>query len=508
MKIRLLLCLAASWYLTLDCLMTPIQAGDWPRFRGPNGSGISPDATAPPTEWGTDKNIRWKSELPGPGVSSPIVVGNKVLVTCYSGYGDRKTEGNVEDLKRHLVCVDRNTGSVLWTGTIPVSLPEDPYSGAGVPSHGYASHTPVSDGERVYAFFGKSGIVAFDLNGKQLWQTSVGTSSGRMRWGSAASPILHGENVIVNASDESSALIALDKLTGKEKWRANAEGMGNSWATPVVANSPTGEEIVVGVPYEVWSFNPATGKLKWFAKGSEDESVSASLVAHEDMVYVFGGRGGNSLAIRTGGKGDVNEKNIAWEGRAAGRFATPLLYNGYVFSISGDVAACFDAKSGERKYQTRLASGEAVADDQAGGGGGRGGFGGPGGFGGRGPGGPGRGGEGGPGGPGGPGRGGEGGRGRGGFGGPGGPGGPGGSGGGRGGRGGGDYASPVLAAGKLIYTTKAGKFFVVEATPEFKLLATNDLSEDTSGFDGTPAISDGELFVRSNTHLYCVSEKE
>ncbi len=474
-----------SHRILLSCLtglaLAPLaQAGDWPRFRGPNGSGISPDTTPIPTTWNADKNIRWKTKLPGAGLSSPIVVGKKIFVTCYSGYGERDSAGKIEDLKRHLLCVDRETGNIAWTVTIPAVQPEDAYSGAGVPSHGYASHTPVSDGERVYAFFGKSGVIAYDLDGKEVWKTSVGTASGRQQWGSAASPILSEEHVIVNASEESEALIALDKKTGKEVWRAEAEGMGGAWATPILAKSSTGDEIVLSVPNETWSFIPATGKLKWFAKGNNDSQTSTSPVSSEDIVYSFGGRGGNSVAIRTGGKDEVNATNLVWEGRASVRFTTPVLYEGYIYNMNGGIATCYDAKTGERAYQSRLATGEGVSDEEAGAG-----RGGPGGGqrGGPGAGGPGGGGPGG-GGPG------------------------GGSRGGRGGGGGGDYASPVCAAGKLIYTTKAGKFYIVDAKPEFKLLETNDLSSDSSGFNGTPAISDGELFLRSNAYLYCVSEKK
>ncbi len=505
MKLRIrstfVCCLATISLVSLS------QAGDWPRFRGPNGSGISSDKTPPPTSWSADSNIRWKAKLPGPGLSSPIVVGKKILVTCYSGYAEQRDPlGNIEDLKRHLVCVDREAGSILWTATIPAVQPEDPYSGPGVPSHGYASHTPVSDGESVFVFFGKSGVLAFDLEGKQLWQTSVGTASGRQRWGSAASPILSEDNVIVNASEESEALIALNKKTGKETWRAEAAGMGSAWATPIIANSSTGEEIVLSVPNETWSFFPNNGKLKWYAKGNQDDQTSASLISNEDIVYSFGGRGGNTVAIRTGGKGDVNATNVQWEGRASVRFTTPILYEGHIYNMNGGIATCYDAKTGARKYQTRLASGETVSDEEAGAG--RGGPGGgqrsgppggsspgiqgSGGFGG------GQGGGGGPGGEGG---------GRGGFGGEGGRGGPGGGGRGGPGGGGGDYASPVLVDGKIIYTSKSGKFYIVEAKPEFKLVGTNDLSSDTSGFNGTPAISDGELFLRSNAYLYCVSDK-
>ena len=194
-------------------------AGDWPRFHGPDGSGISPDTQPLPVKWSETENLKWKCKLPGPGSSSPIVVGQRVFVTCWTGYGmDRDNVGDQKDLRRHLICLDRDTGNVLWDKSVEPVLPEDPYSG-NFTQHGYASHTPVSDGQRVYVFFGKTGVLAFDLDGKKLWQTSVGTGSGPHGWGTASSPILYKNLVIVTASAESKSLVALNKETGKEVWR-------------------------------------------------------------------------------------------------------------------------------------------------------------------------------------------------------------------------------------------------------------------------------------------------
>ena len=143
----------------LSCAV-PAAAGDWLRFRGPNGAGISTDEKAPPTEWSETKNLKWKFELPGPGLSCPIVVGNKIIVTCWSGYGTTEArDAKPENLKRHLVCVDRVTGKNLWSTAIDPELPEDNYRGMFT-ENGYASHTPVSDGQNIFAFFGKTGVVA------------------------------------------------------------------------------------------------------------------------------------------------------------------------------------------------------------------------------------------------------------------------------------------------------------------------------------------------------------
>ncbi len=171
----------------------------------------------------------------------------------------------------------------------------------------------------------------------------------------------------------------------------------------------------------------------------------------------MGGRGGEAVAIKAGGKGDVNESSVLWDAQAQGRFASPVAYQGYVFNVNGDVVSCYNAKTGEQVYQERLpaASGAAPTGDQGAG---------------RGPGGPG--------------------------------------GGGRGGRGGGggQYGSPIIADGKLYVPMKSGVVYVLEAKPEFKLLATNIITGDTSGFDSTPAASQGNLFLRSGKNLYCVGE--
>ena len=175
---------SAAILVALACAAGVADGEDWPRFRGPNGSGIA--ATAVPVVFGADQHLAWQVALPGAGVSSPIVVGPHVLVTTYSGYG--AGGGTQLDLVRHLVCIDRATGTVRWTRAVEAVLPEDPFSGMGVPVHGYASHTPASDGKRVYASFGKSGVHAFDLDGTPLWQPAVGTGSDPRQWGSASRP--------------------------------------------------------------------------------------------------------------------------------------------------------------------------------------------------------------------------------------------------------------------------------------------------------------------------------
>ena len=459
---------ASALVFGLSCV-APVLAGDWLRFRGPNGAGVSTDEKAPPTEWSETKNLKWTFELPGPGLSCPIVVGNKIIVTCWSGYGTTDArDAKPENLKRHLVCVDRVTGKSLWNTPVDPELPEDNYRGMFT-ENGYASHTPVSDGQNIYAFFGKTGVVAFDMDGKKLWQTKVGKDSDPRGWGTASSPILHKNLVIVTASIEDRALVALDKKTGKEVWKQPADNLASTWGTPILVDLPEGRtDLVISVPYEVWGLNPDTGKLRWYCTASETDSMCSSAIAHEGVVYSVEGRSGGSVAVKAGGTDDVTKSHVVWSGRDRGRICTPVYHDGRLYWISDKVANCIDAKTGQRVYQARL-KGEAIAAettppaDERPPGGRR----------------PGQGG---------------------GFGG-------GGFGGGGGGRGGQDYASPVAAHGRMYFVSRSGDIYVMELGAEYKLLGVNRVSSvsDDSIFNSTPAISDGEIFLRSSTALYCIS---
>jgi len=424
-----------------------------------------------PIEWGPNKNILWKLDLPGPGASSPIITGNQVFVTCYSGYGtSRDNVGNIEDLKRHLVCIDRKTGKQNWIRTVEAALPEDSYSGMGIPAHGYASHTPVADGERVYVFFGKSGVLCFDFEGNELWKASVGTGSDPKRWGSSSSPILHEDLVIVTASAESASLVGLDKRTGKEEWRQTADGLVDVWGTPVVAKvDKTRSDLVLGVPYEFWGLNPLTGKLRWYSEAMESNSYNSSVVEARGVIYGIEGRSGGSAAVKAGGKGDVTAANTVWTGRDTARFASPLVYADKIYYFANGMVNCISAKDGTSIFKSRLPASKknpvAEAENKAADEPARpnpSGFGGRGGFGGR---------------------------------------------SGRGGFGGVDYSSPVAADGKIYYFKNDGTAFVINASNKFDLLSTNQISDSGETFQGTPALSDGQIILRSNKFLYCIGNE-
>lgn len=443
-------------YLVLALASTPqlSQASDWSRFRGENGSGISSDEQPVPVRWSATENVKWKVELPGPGSSSPIVIGDRVLVTCWTGYGvGRGSPGDQRELRRHLICLNRATGETLWSKAIEPVLPEDNYGGM-FSQHGYASHTPVSDGQRVYVFFGKTGVLAFDMDGNQLWQTGVGEGLDQRSWGSASSPILYKDLLIVTAAAESQALVALNKETGEVVWRTEADGFAGLWGTPVLV--PVDQErtdLVIGVPYDIWGFDPETGKFRWYCEAMDTDSFCSSVVVGDGIVYAIEGRSGGSIAVRVGGEDDVTGTHVIWTGRHANRIGTPLVYEGRLYFFSNRIASCLHANTGEELFRARLEglSAAPAAGGRAGGG-----------FGGR--------------------------------------------GGGGGGMGGSDYASPVVADGKIFFQTRSGEMVVIRAGKEFEQLAVNRVTSDAEDFSATPAISNGQLFIRSSRHLYCVAE--
>lgn len=446
--------LRVCFVLIAACASSPAVASDWLRFRGPNGSGVCPDEASLPTEFGPDKNMAWQIDLPGRGSSCPIVVGDRVFVTCWSGYGmSRENPGDQDDLKRHLLCIDRHKGEVLWDAVVDPYLPEDNYGGMFA-EHGYASHTPVSDGERVYCFFGKTGAVAFDRDGAQLWLASLGTESDPRDWGSAASPILYGNLLICTAAAESEAMVALNKETGEEVWRQEAGGFSGTWGTPVlmkVDNERT--DLAIGVPNEIWGMNPQTGKLRWHARGPENNSFCASLVPGDGVVYALDSRGGGGTAVKVGGDGDVTESHVLWRTQENNRIVTPVLVDGRLYFFHRGLAICLDAETGESVFKARMTGASAPSAEAAGGddGGGR--------------------------------------RGR-----------------GRGGFRNADYASPIYADGKIYFPSRRGDIYVFAPGGEFQQLAVNRVSDDADeDFSSTPAASDGQLFIRSSKRLYCVS---
>ena len=302
--------------LTLFCTLLPdgTRAADWPQFRGPGGAASSEDRGMPVT-WSSDENIAWQVALPGYGASSPIVIGDRLFITCYSGYGlDADNPGDIKNLKRQLLCLKRETGETLWRQVVAAEGKETNYVDF-LPQHGYATSTPSSDGERVYVFFGTSGVRAYDLEGQPLWHASVGEYAHN--WGTGGSLVVDGDRLLVNAAVESDAFIALDKRSGKELWRAKR--LISSWSTPIAIEAPEGRrELVVSIKSRLLGLDPETGERLWTCQ-TKQAYASPSPILHDGLVYAFGGKPNVLLAVRPGGRGDVTETHVAWPPRASAR---------------------------------------------------------------------------------------------------------------------------------------------------------------------------------------------
>jgi outer membrane protein assembly factor BamB len=322
---------------------------DWPGFRGPTGQGVA--SAKLPVTWSMEENVAWKTPLPGPGASSPVVFGDRIYLTCYTGYfvADQPG-GSLEDLKRHLIALKRADGKVVWDKALAAKLPEEKQ----IRDHGFAASTPAVDNERAYVFFGKSGVVAFDHAGEQLWHADVGSKTHG--WGSASSPVLYKDLVFINASVESESLVALDLKTGEEKWRA--KGINESWNTPVlVAGSAGRQELVLASQGKVRSFDPDTGKPIWTCDTDIGWYMVPSVVTEKGVVYCLGGRSGvAALAIKLGGTGDVTESHRLWTSVKGSNVTSPVVHNGYLYWAHEQrgVAYCAKADTGDVVYEQRL----------------------------------------------------------------------------------------------------------------------------------------------------------
>ncbi|MDX1926882.1 MAG: PQQ-binding-like beta-propeller repeat protein [Pirellulaceae bacterium] len=326
---------------------------DWARFRGPSGVGIAA-ASSIPTDWGRDAGVLWKTALPGAGASSPIVFGDRVYLTAYTGYLVPGEEtGSLEKLKRHVIAIRLTDGQLIWDKSFPAKLPEE----ERIRDHGFAANSVAVDSERVYAFFGKSGVLALDHEGNQLWQADVGAKTNG--WGTAASPVLYKDRVFINASVESESLIALNAKTGAELWRAS--GIREAWNTPlVVQNQAAADELVIATQGSIQAFNPQTGKSLWSCETDIGWYMVPSVVADNGILYCLGGRSGTaSLAVRVGGQGDVTQTHRLWTSPKGSNVSSPVFKDGYLYWVndSRETAYCADAKTGKVIFEQRLPRG-------------------------------------------------------------------------------------------------------------------------------------------------------
>ena len=354
--------------LFLMLLTFPARGADWPQFRGPGSLGVAEEPGLPET-WSETENVAWKTSIPGMGWSSPIVVGNRIFVTTVvkSGeteapkkglyFGGERYDIPQEEHRYVVYCVDWKTGKILWE--------RDVYKGAPKSSrhlkNSYASETPVSDGERLYAYFGNIGLYCFDLKGKLLWQQAYEARKTRFGWGTAASPVVYKERLyIVNDNDEKSFLAAYDKRTGKEVWKIERE-TGTNWVTPYIWENEKRTEIIVPATKVVRAYD-LDGKVLWEFKGMSTIVIPTPF-SKFGLLYIASGYVGDQhrpvYAIRPGAAGDISLKQgeksndfIAWyQPQAAPYNPSPIVYGDLYYTLlDRGFFTAHDARTGREVY--------------------------------------------------------------------------------------------------------------------------------------------------------------
>ena len=342
---------------TLGQVVDPLA--QWGQWRGPLATGVALKAK-PPLEWGEMKNIRWKTKLPGLGHSSPVVWGNLVFVTTADLTGAKKpftgvmpdgAHSNMNPLFDHqfaVIALDRKTGSVTWRQTVATRQPHESTHESAT----WASNSPVTDGEHVIAFFGSNGLYCLDTGGRLVWGKDFGDMRVKHGHGEGASPVLHGDTVVVNWDHEgASFIVALAKRTGEELWRSSRDEI-TSWATPIVVTHHGQAQVVVSGTKRVRGYDLNTGAVIWEAGGLPGNIV-ASPVGADGMVFAAGSYEKQTLlAIRlAGAKGELTGgEQIAWrKNRSTPYVPSPLLYDGWLYYLRHyqGVLSRVNAKAGD-----------------------------------------------------------------------------------------------------------------------------------------------------------------
>ena len=423
------------------CLFTPLLAlaADWPQWRGPNSSGVSTESSIP-VEWSNEKNVAWKTALPGRGSSQPVIVGKYVFLTAEIAGGDAPADhkapvhhfsgqvfvhpDSVGVNKLHklvVLALDRDSGKILWQQTAYDGVVFDNRHKKG----SYASPTPIADGKNVYAYFGNEGLYAYDLKGKLLWfyMPAKFKTTGL---GPGTSPTLEGNLIFLQCDDgggEGSYLVALDKNTGKETWKAAREKIAFTWATPVVAEANGRKELITAAGDVVIAYDPGTGKELWRGPGVKGYAVTTPVLGHGMAFFAAGYPTKYTYAVKLGGSGEMKpvwsyEKGTAY-------VPSPILYGDYYYVMSDKgLLTCFDAKTGVVKYEGKRPTKPATF-----------------------------------------------------------------------------MGSPVAADGKILITSEDGDTTVIKAGAEFEILTTNSIGEPVYS---SAAIADGHIYLRGEKHLYSI----
>ena len=408
-----------------------IRAENWPGWRGPSGDGVSAGKGIP-TKWSSKENIAWRIAVRGEGHSSPIVWGDKVFLTS------SLTEKN----KRILLCIDRLSGQTVWQRDVVQSPPETVHR-----LNSRASGTPATDGKQVYVTFmraegdeviapnvgserlitpGKIIVAAYDLDGNEKWKTNVGDFLSAHGFNTC--PVLFEDLVILNGDHDGNAyLVALDRQSGRQRWRTRRENKTRSYVTPIIREIDGITQMILSGSLCIASYDPRNGKRHWIVDGPTEQFV-ASMVYDGKYVFATGGYPErHTLAIRPGGKGNVTDTHIAWRTtRGAAYVPSPIISGRYLLMVADSgIASCFEARTGKRHWMERLPGGHSP--------------------------------------------------------------------------------SPVSADGLVYFVSDRGVTTIIRPSETFAVIAKNELGEPVSA---SPAISQGQFFLRTHQHLYCIGSKK
>jgi outer membrane protein assembly factor BamB len=373
-----------GYWVALRAAGAPRPGIDWPQFRGIKAAGVS-DGRPMPAAWNVARgdDVAWKTPVPGLGLSSPIVWGNLVcLSTSISGmkdaglkvglYGDIRPVQDDTEHEWRVYCFDKTTGAIKWQQTVLKAVPK-------IKRHTKASHansTLATDGERLIAFFGSEGLYAYDLSGTLLWKKDLGVLDAgffmvpEAQWETGSSPVIHDNVVVIQADVQKNAfLAAFDARNGNELWRTARTDVP-TWGTPTIHTVNGQTQIIVTGWRHIGAYDFKTGKEIWRMKGTGDIPVPTPVV-HDGLIYVTTahGPGAPVYAIRETATGDISlvdgatsNDAVAWSHpRDGGYMCTPLVYRGLVYIVKFQgILNVYDAKTGERKFQERLADGKSA----------------------------------------------------------------------------------------------------------------------------------------------------
>ena len=342
---------------------------NWPQWRGPGGRGVAQGSYV--EEWSPEKNIAWKVPVEGRGHSSPVIWGSHLFLTTsikgeqvpgrtapdHLGFdlkpGYLHPDSEAVDYKHTLkvLAYDATSGKLLWEQTAYDGLMYDNRH----KSNTYASSTIATDGKLLYAFFEAAGVYAYDFSGKLVWKASIGDVA-KAGMGPGTSPLIWEDLLILQNDQEmgtGSAIIALDRFTGKEVWRAERTTR-RSWATPIVVNAGSRPELIASGAEMVAGYDPRTGKELWRAPGVRSHPIPSAVAGH-GLVFLTAGSGAKrAFGIRPGGDGDITDTDrVVWQYQKGTAYtASPVLHGDYLYLMTdGGIMTCLDAKTGTVVYE-------------------------------------------------------------------------------------------------------------------------------------------------------------